>query len=189
MSYPLTIQAQGELEVVMQRTFDAPRELVFDAWTKPELLRQWLGVHNGWTMPVCEIDLRVGGNYRYEWHPPRPQKGPASPASQENAGPCSGAEEGKPMVVRGVFRKIVAPECIVATERFDDAWYPGESLITHVLEEEGGKTTSTITMHYESKEARDAVLASPMESGVSAGYEVLDRLLATLLASRTQEGR
>lgn len=177
MSHPLTVEALGELELVMTRTFDAPRELVFEAWTRPELLRQWLGVHGGWTMPVCEIDLRVGGSYRYEWRPPRPSEAPPSP---ESAGPCAGAEEGAPMVVRGVFRKLVAPQLIVATERFEDAWYPGEALITHVLEERDGRTTSTITLHYESREARDAVLASPMERGVAAGYEALDGLLARI---------
>ena len=179
MSYPLEVTPLGELEVVMTRTFDAPRELVFDAWTKPELLQQWLGVHDGWTMPVCGIDLRVGGRYRYEWHPPTawPQ---AEPDAPDGTSPCSEGPAGAPMVVSGAYRKIVVPELIVATERFNDPWYPGEALATHVLTENDGKTTSTITMHYESKEARDIVLASPMESGVSAGFEALDGLLARM---------
>ena len=160
MTNELEVKALGELEVVMTRTFDAPRPLVFDAWTKPELLRQWLGAFGGWTMPVCEIDLWVGGAYRYVWK----------------------NENGTEMGVSGVYRKIVVPECIVATERFDDAWYPGEALLTHVLTERDGRTTSTLTMHYESKEARDVVLASPMESGVVAGYEVLDGLLVKVAA-------
>jgi len=182
MSHPLEVKALGELEVVMTRTFDAPRELVFAGWTKPELLQQWLGVHDGWTMPVCEVDLREGGRYRYEWHPPA-AAGPPEPQAADathGAGPCSESQGGAPMVISGVFRKVVVPELIVATERFEQPWYPGEALITHVLAETDGKTTSTITMHYESKEARDMVLASPMESGVAAGCRALDDLLARL---------
>ena len=157
MTNPLTMTALGELEIVMKRTFNAPRPLVFDAWTKPELLPQWLGARAGWTMPVCEIDLRVGGAYRYIWR--------------------SGT--GDEMGVRGEYRELVAPERIVCTERFDQPWYAGEALITNVLEEVGGATHCTLTMHYESKASRDMVLASPMESGVSEGYAMLDRLLGS----------
>jgi uncharacterized protein YndB with AHSA1/START domain len=82
------------------------------------------------------------------------------------------------MGVSGVFREIVAPERLVHTETFDDAWYPGEALITTTLSETSGRTTLTCTMRYESKAARDAVLASPMESGVAEGYAKLDELLA-----------
>lgn len=158
MTNPLTSTALGELEIVMERTFNAPVQLVFDAWTKPELLRQWLGVRGGWTMPICEIDLRVGGNYRYLWR----------------------HLEGKEMGVRGVYRKIAAPDCIVCTENFDDPWYAGEALITNVLEEVDGVATCTLTVHYESRETRDMVLASPMESGVRDGYAMLDKLLERL---------
>jgi uncharacterized protein YndB with AHSA1/START domain len=154
----LRIVAKSELEVAMTRTFDAPRRLVWDAWTKPELLQRWLGIQSGWTMPLCRIDLRPGGSYRYVWQGP----------------------DGMEMAVGGVFREIVRPERIVCTEKFDQAWYPGEALITHVLTEEGERTTSTITILYESQEARDAVLASPMESGVAEGYRVLDGVLREL---------
>lgn len=160
MSHPLTLTARGELELVMTRTFDAPRQFVFDAWTKPELLKQWLGVRGGWTMPVCEIDLRVGGSYRYIWR----------------------HEDGREMGLRGVYRKVSPPDCIVCTERFDDPWYEGEALVTNVLEEVDGATTCTLTMHYDSKQTRDMVLASPMESGVAEGFDVLDTLLVELAA-------
>ena len=152
----LKVTAQSDREIVMTRVFDAPRNLVFDAYTKPELLKRWLGVFGGYSMPVCEVDLRVGGTYRFVWRGP------------------DGAEMG----VRGVYREVVRPERLVHTEKFDEAWYPGESLITTVLAEQGGKTTLTVTMRYESREARDAVLKSPMESGVAQSYDKLAELLA-----------
>ena len=108
----------------MSRVFDAPRSLVFDAWTKPELLKRWLGVRGGWSMVVCEVDLRVGGAYRFVWRGP------------------DGAEMG----MGGVYREIVAPERLVATESFDDPWYPGEAVDTTLLVEEGGKTRATTTV-------------------------------------------
>jgi len=152
----LKVTARSDREIVMTRVFDAPRNLVFDAYTKPELLKRWLGVFGGYSMPVCEVDLRVGGTYRFVWRGP------------------DGAEMG----VRGVYREVVRPERLVHTEKFDKAWYPGESLITTVLAEQGGKTTLTVTMRYESREARDAVLKSPMESGVAQSYDKLAELLA-----------
>jgi uncharacterized protein YndB with AHSA1/START domain len=152
----LKVTARSDREIVMTRVFDAPRNLVFDAYTKPELLKRWLGVFGGYSMPVCEVDLRVGGTYRFVWRGP------------------DGAEMG----VRGVYREVARPERLVHTEKFDEAWYPGESLITTVLVEQGGKTTLTVTMRYESREARDAVLKSPMESGVAQSYDKLAELLA-----------
>jgi len=152
----LKVSAQSDREIVMTRVFDAPRNLVFDAYTKPELLKRWLGVFGGYSMPVCEVDLRVGGAYRFVWRGP------------------DGAEMG----VRGVYREVVRPERLVHTEKFDEAWYPGESVITTVLVEQGGKTTLTVTMRYESREARDAVLKSPMESGVAQSYDKLAEFLA-----------
>ncbi len=152
----LKVSAQSDRDIVMTRVFDAPRSLVFDAYTKPELLKRWLGVFGGYSMPVCEVDLRVGGMYRFVWRGP------------------DGAEMG----VRGLYREVVRPERLVHTEKFDEAWYPGESLITTVLVEQGGKTTLTVTMRYESREARDAVLKSPMEGGVAQSYDKLAELLA-----------
>jgi len=152
----LKVTARSDREIVMTRVFEAPRNLVFDAYTKPELLKRWLGVFGGYSMPVCEVDLRVGGTYRFVWRGP------------------DGAEMG----VRGVYREVVRPERLVHTEKFDEAWYPGESLITTVLAEQGGKTTLTVTMRYESREARDTVLKSPMESGVAQSYDKLAELLA-----------
>ena len=152
----LKVTAQSEREIVMTRDFDAPRRLVFDALTKPELLKRWLGVFGGWELAVCEVDLKVGGTYRYVWRR---------------------SSDGSEMGVRGVYREIVPPERLVCTELFDEAWYPGESLITTTLAEQGGRTTFTSTILYESQEARDAVLKSPMERGVAASYNKLAELL------------
>ena len=156
----LQITTPSDTEIAMRRVFDAPRRLVFDAHTKPELVKRWLGVRGGWTLAVCEIDLKVGGAYRYVWRGP----------------------DGKEMGMGGVFREIVRPERVVATEKFDDAWYPGEAVDTTVLVEQGGKTTLTLTVRYDSKEARDAVLKTPMAKGVAESYDQLGEVLASMQA-------
>lgn len=153
----LKITTPSDREIVMTRVFDAPRTLVFDAHTKPELLKRWLGAFRGWELVVCEVDLRVGGAYRWEWHNP----------------------DGSKMAVSGVYREVVRPERLVNTELFDDAWYEGEALATTVFTEQGGKTTLANTMLYASKEVRDAVLKSGMETGVTASYDKLAELLAS----------
>lgn len=158
----LRVVAQGEREILITRSFDAPRTLIFDAHTRPELVRRWLLGPEGWTMPVCEIDLRVGGRYRYVWEK---------------------QSEGTTMGMGGVFREIVAPRRLVATEKFDQSWYPGEALNTLDLVERSGRTTLHYTLLYESREARDAVLASGMEQGLAAGYDRLAELLPTLGAA------
>ena len=157
----LQVTTPSEREIAMTRVFDAPRTLVFDAWTKPELLKRWLGVRNGWSLAVCEIDLKVGGAYRFVWRGP------------------DGAEMG----MGGVYREIVPPERLVSTERFDDPWYPGEALDTMVLVEEDGKTTVTVTVLYESQEARDGVLKSDMTRGIAESYDMLAELLASRAGS------
>jgi uncharacterized protein YndB with AHSA1/START domain len=83
------------------------------------------------------------------------------------------------MGMGGVYREIQAPQRLVATEKFDESWYPGEAVDTLVLVEQGGRTTLTQTMLYESREVRDAVLKSPMEQGMAAGYDRLAELLAS----------
>ena len=152
----LKLTTRGDREIVITRAFDAPRKLVFDAFTRPELVKQWLLGPDGWSMPVCEIDLKVGGKYRYVWRRDK---------------------DGTEMGMGGVYRDIVAPERIVATEKFDQSWYPGEAVGTSVLTEQGGKTTLTQTILYESREARDGVLKSGMEKGVVASYDRLANLL------------
>ncbi len=153
------IRAQGDREIVVTRVFDAPRGLVFDAYTKPELVKRWLLGPDGWSMPVCEIDLRAGGKYRYVWR-------------QDS--------DGKEMGMGGVYREVVRPERVVATEKFDEAWYPGEAVDTIVLTEQAGKTTLTQTILYDSRETRDAVLKSPMQKGMAMSYDRLEGFLPTL---------
>ena len=153
----LQITTPSDRELAMIRSFDAPRDLVWDAWTKPELLKQWLGVRGGWTFALCEVDLKVGGKYRYVWRGP------------------SGAEMG----MGGVFREVAKPERLVATEKFDESWYEGDAMDTTTFVERGGKTTVTTTVRYASKTVRDAVLKSPMESGVAESYNKLDEVLAS----------
>lgn len=158
MPNTLQITTRGDREIVITRAFDAPRTLVWEAFTKPELVRQWLLGPPGWTMPVCEIDFRVGGRYRYVWR----------------------NESGIEMGMGGVHREIVVPERIVATEKFDQSWYPGEAVGTITLVEQSGKTILTQIVQYESREARDVVLKSPMESGLVAGYNRLEELLTSM---------
>jgi uncharacterized protein YndB with AHSA1/START domain len=153
----LQITTPSDRELAMIRSFDAPRSLLWDAWTKPELLKRWLGVRGGWTFAVCEVDLKVGGKYRYVWRGP------------------SGAEMG----MGGVFREVVKPERLVATEKFDESWYEGDAVDTTTFVERAGKTTVTTTVQYASKAVRDAVLKSPMEKGVAESYDKLDEVLAS----------
>jgi uncharacterized protein YndB with AHSA1/START domain len=149
----LKVSLPTEREVVMTRVFDAPRRLVFDALTKPELLRRWFGPR-GWSLVVCEADLKVGGAWRWVLRGP----------------------DGRDMGMRGVYQEIMPPERLVSTESFDD--YPGESLNTLILSEEDGKTTFTITVRYASQEIRDAVIKSGMEHGAAECYDKLAEMLA-----------
>src|ERR1700694_3994989 len=154
----LQVTTPSDREIAMTRVFDAPRSLVFDAWTKPELLKRWLGVFGNWSFAICEVDLKVGDKYRYVWR----------------------GKDGKEMGMGGVYREIVRPERIVSTEEFDDPWYPGDAQDTTVFVEKGGKTTVTTTVLYATKEARDGVLKSPMESGVAQSYDKLAEVLASI---------
>lgn len=154
----LKVTTPTDREIMMTRVLDAPRKLVFDAYTKPELVKRWLGVFGGWSLPICEIELKAGGIGRFVWRGP------------------DGAEMGMSMV----YREIVVPERIVATERFDEQWYEGEAVGTVLFVEQGGKTTLTITMLYASKEVRDEVLKSGMNDGVAASFDGLAEILASL---------
>jgi uncharacterized protein YndB with AHSA1/START domain len=159
----LQVSTPSETEIAITRVFDAPRALVFRAFTEPALLKRWLLGPDGWELAECDVDLRVGGRYRYVWYK---------------------AKTGVRMGVSGAFREVVVPERYVATERFDDAWYPGEAVGTLVLTEAGGRTTLTQTMAYESRAARDVALQSGMNEGLSVSYDRLAAVLAALPGER-----
>ena len=148
----LTVTMPSDREVVLTRVFEAPRRLVFEAWTRPEHLVHWYGPR-GYTLPVCEIDLRPGGAWRYVLRGP----------------------DGEEMGMKGVYREIVPPERLVSTESYDIpgmGWTP-ESLVTMTLEERDGETTMTSRILYQSVEHRDGHVNSGMEAGAA---ETLDRL-------------
>ncbi|WP_421723864.1 SRPBCC family protein [Bauldia sp.] len=157
MPSTLEIATPTDREIVMTRSFAAPRALVFDAWTKPDLVRQWLGT-NDWPMAVCEADVRPGGAIRYVWR----------------------HADGQEMGMSGMYREITEPERIVHTELFDEDWTGGETTVTTTFDENADTTTVTTRIVYASMEARDAVMRSPMEQGVAEGYNRLDALLPSL---------
>jgi uncharacterized protein YndB with AHSA1/START domain len=150
----VTVEAKGDNELVIKREFNAPKDLVFQAHTECKYLKRWMFGPDGWSLDVCSIDLNVGGKYRWVW-----KKGEIE------------------MGAGGEYREITRPDRIVCTEQFDDPWYAGEAVSTLTMEESGGVTTLTNTMRYISKEARDTVLQSPMEEGLSLGFDRLEALL------------
>jgi uncharacterized protein YndB with AHSA1/START domain len=155
-SAALQITTPSDREVRMTRDFHAPRALVFDTLTRPELLRRWYGLE-GWELIVCEIDLRPGGAWRY----------------------LSRLPNGREVGQQGIYREIAAPEKIVNTEFWDD-WNPGEVLVTTLLTEHDGETTLTVTILFPSKEVRDTLIAHGMNNNTAQMYDQLERLLASL---------
>jgi uncharacterized protein YndB with AHSA1/START domain len=162
MMYPdsFKMSTPNDREIQVTRVFDAPRDLVFEAFTKPELVKRWLLGPPGWSMPVCGIDLRVGGAYRYLWH-------------NDN--------DGREMGMDGTFREIVSPKLLVATER--PSWYASEALDTTTFVEEGDGTRMTITVLYQSTEVRDAALRSGMDRGMAMSYDRLEEVISSILAA------
>ncbi len=164
----LQVTTPSDLEIVMTRAFAAPRKLVWDAMTRPELVRRWLFAPPGWTMTECEMDVRVGGKFRWAWNGP----------------------DGKPaLAIWGEHREVKPPAKIVHTERMemgsggscgeqDPCTAPWELLATLELSERDGLTHLRMTLLFPTREGRDGALASGMEQGVAAGYDTLDRVLA-----------
>lgn len=147
----------SDTEILITREFDAPAELVFDVWTTPEHVRNWWGWETD-PMTVCEIDLRVGGKWRFI-------------AINEDYGEVD---------FYGEYLEIDRPHRLVSTEVF--APYPDSPAVnTLTLEENDGVTTMTILVEYPSKEARDATIASGMESGLQHSLDRADRVLSALL--------
>ena len=151
----------SDREVKVTRSFRASRALVFRAYTEPELVRKWMLGPPGWTMPVCEMDVRVGGQYRWRWR------------SDDN-----NSEFG----FTGSYRELDPPSRIVHTEAYDPGTvgggYPGEpAIVTVTFTEDAGVTTVTTLIDFGSKEARDGAVATGMTDGMEQSYQLLDRLL------------
>ena len=157
----LEITTPSEEEIRITRSFDAPRMMVWDAYTRPELLKRWLGAMPGWSWAECEMDVRVGGKYRWVWRGP----------------------EGVELGLGGVYREVLPGERLVSTERYDQQWYEGDAVGTVEFREANGRTTLVTTLRYASKAVRDAVLQSPATSGMESGYALLDELLASTAAA------
>ena len=158
MPKPLEVSLPSDREVRVVRSFDAPRKLVWDAHTKPELIQRWMLGPPGWSMPVCEMDLRVGGAYRWRWR---------------------SNDDGKEFGFFGKFLEVREPAKLVHEERYDpgDVGGPmtGESgIITSAFEDAGKATVLTVTMLFASKEARDGAIASGMTDGMEMSYANLD---------------
>jgi uncharacterized protein YndB with AHSA1/START domain len=162
--YKAQVTLPSEREVKVTRTFKAPRALVFRAYTEPELLRRWLLGPPGWSMPVCEMDVRVGGRFRWRWR------------SEEN---------GQEFGFTGTFREVQPSSKIVHTEAYDPGsvggGYPGsDAIVTVTFTEDGGVTTMTTLIDFGSKEARDGAVGTGMTDGMEQSYELLDQLLNQL---------
>jgi uncharacterized protein YndB with AHSA1/START domain len=153
----LQVTLPSDCEILVTRELAAPRALVYDAHTKPAMVQRWLYGPEGWTMPVCEIDLRVGGRYRYRWRQ---------------------LSDGTEFGLGGKYLEIVPGEKIVSTEAFEGGLNQGEAVNTLTLTEQKGKTTVRLLMRYPSKEIRDGAIATGMNDGIEMGYARLDTQLS-----------
>ena len=152
-----TITTPSDTEVVMERVVSAPRPLVWETYTDPKHPPNWMGWPEGWSMPVCEIDLRPGGTWHFVWR----------------------KADGEEMAMTGVYREVEAPERLVQTEAWGDDW--PETLNTVVFTEEpDGTTRITTTIVYPSKEARDAAMATGMQEGADQSFDRLEQYLETV---------
>lgn len=149
----------SDREVAIAREFHAPKELVWDVWTKPEHLPHWMTGPDGWVMSVCKIDLRPEGKFRYVWS----------------------RQDGSEMQITGTYKEIDPPVQLVNTESWGGEW--PDTVDALVLTEENGVTTATLTILYPSKEKRDAALQTGMKDGLNRGYDRLDDYLGTLTAT------
>jgi uncharacterized protein YndB with AHSA1/START domain len=154
-----TITTPSDHEVAIARTFDGPRDLVYEVWTSTEHVPHWMLGPDGWTMPVCEIDLRPGGSWRHVWR----------------------KADGEEMEMTGDYREVEPPARLVSTERWGADW--PETVNTIEFVEEAGRTTVTMTILYPSQEARDAAMATGMAEGADQSFARLDERLRALVTS------
>jgi uncharacterized protein YndB with AHSA1/START domain len=153
----ITVTTPSDTEIRITRWFNAPRHLVYRAFTDETILRRWLEPP-GFTMTECISDMRVGGVVRFAW------KGDA----------------GGGMAITTVVEEVVPDRRIVGREKFHESWYPGEAIVTQEFADDKGGTKLTVTIRYESKAARDGVLNTPMTDGLSSVYDQLEKLLGKL---------
>jgi len=156
MPHRIDVTTPSDREIRVTREFDAPRDLIFACHTDPELVQRWLLGPPGWSMPVCEIDLRVGGRYRYVWR---------------------SDADGSEFSFYGEYREIASPERLVHSEWMAGAEEAGESLCTLVLTEADGRTTLTQTMRFSTVEAFDQALQSGMTDGMGMSYDRLEQMM------------
>jgi uncharacterized protein YndB with AHSA1/START domain len=152
----------SDREVKVTRSFKAPRALVFRAYTEPALARRWMLGPPGWSMPVCEMDVRVGGRFQWRWR-----------------NDADGSEFG----FTGTYREVQPPSTIVHTEAYEPGTvgggYPGnDAIVSLTFTEEAGVTTVTTLIDFGSKQARDAAVATGMTDGMEQSYQLLDGVLA-----------
>ena len=159
MTNPTTVERRSDRELVVTRVFNGPAQIVFDAWTKPELLKRWWAPKSlGVSLFSCEADVRVGGSYRFAFgHDPR-----------------------QPMAFSGTYTEVTPPSRLVCTQLFEQMRSAGEAVITATFDEDDGKTRLVVHQLYASKEALDGAIASGMERGLRETYEQLEALVAAL---------
>jgi uncharacterized protein YndB with AHSA1/START domain len=152
------VSTPSDREIQMTRLFDAPRALVFEAMTKPEHIKRWWGrLGDGYSVPICEVDLRVGGTWRFVNQTPK----------------------GKLVAFHGVYREVAPPDRLVFTEIFEE--FPDvESVVSSRFTEESGKTRMTVVVSYPSIEVRDMVLQSGMDRGAAISYDCLEEVAQEL---------
>ena len=151
-----TFTTPSDRELLATCAFDAPRELIFDAWTDPEHVPHWMIGPGDWTMPVCEIDLRPGGAWRFEWR----------------------GKDGA-MEMNGEYKEIARPDRLISTENWGGDW--PQTLNTLQLTTENGQTVARCTVRYPSREARDKAIATGMLQGWAASHDKLAEFLRTIL--------
>jgi uncharacterized protein YndB with AHSA1/START domain len=157
-----TVTTPSDREVLVTRAFDAPRRLVWDLHTKPELLKRWLFGPDGWSLEVCTVDLRVGGKGRFEM------------VKQDDKFRMGWTD---------TYTEIIPRERLVSRELFDEDWTQGETTVTLLFRDAGDKTVLEMTVLYSSKEARDGALNTGMVQGMEMGYARLDGILEELVTN------
>ncbi|HEY8676390.1 MAG TPA: SRPBCC family protein [Candidatus Dormibacteraeota bacterium] len=146
-----------DTQILITREFDAPKHLVYRAWTTPELIKRWWSGNQG-EVTIAEIDLRVGGSWRY----------------------VMTANGGFEVAFHGEYREIVPNELIVCTEIFEGMPEGEGAMCTYTFTEKEGRTTVTLLTQLASKEDRDAVISSGMEAGMQAGWDILEQIAVSL---------